>query len=167
MGRVSADDIGEFGEQLVAVELSRPVRRRSRCPLFRARHLGDKYPTVDFIVEVLLPSGLSGGFFFAQVKSTGHHRASVRPRLPVAVSKSRFNALVKLPAPTYVIGVDVNSERSYVVAAHKVRAAAVATISKAFNLRDDAVKSDLYREVRHYWQENRPTYFESRFVDAR
>jgi hypothetical protein len=39
-------------------------------PLFRAIHLGDKYPTVDFMVDALDAADYSRGFFFVQVTAS-------------------------------------------------------------------------------------------------
>ena len=70
MAKLATDQIGGFGELLAATDLSRPVKGRYKRPLFKPTHLGGKYPTVDFIVDVLAADATSLGFFFVQVKST-------------------------------------------------------------------------------------------------
>jgi hypothetical protein len=166
MFRLTADQTGDLGELVVAIDLSRPVRGRYRRPLFRATHLGGKYPTVDFIVDVLAADSTALGFFFVQVKST----ASAPPtgaRLPLtAVSAERYNQLAGIPAPTYLVGVDVTTETSYLVAAHRARKTPLTSITKAHPLRDDAVKIGLYREVLAFWKSSRPALQRTRFHDG-
>lgn len=159
------DQIGELAERIAAVDLTRPVRGLHERPLFRVAPLGGKYPTVDFLVDIVDDRDASIGFFFAQVKGT----ASADPlavRLRVEVYRDRYNALVRLPAPTFLIGVDVAAELSYLVAAHRPRTAKVSTIAKDYCLRDDAVKIRLYEEVLSYWEANRPALQRTQFKDV-
>ena len=76
MRTMTADQIGRFAELLAAAAMSRPVGGSYRRPLFRATHLGEKYPTVDLIVDLLGPKDVSRGFFFAQVKGTTAAKAT-------------------------------------------------------------------------------------------
>ena len=161
----STDLIGDFGELLAAVDLSRPVKGKYRRPLFKPSHLGAKYPSVDFIVDVLGPDFTSLGFFFVQVKSTSQ-AGDPRNRLPIQVEGEKFNSLARLPAPTYLIGVDMNSETSHIVAAHKPRSTAVSSITRRFRLCDDSTKIDLYKEVLEFWNANRPILQRTRFKDV-
>lgn len=159
------DQVGRLAELIVGRDLSQPVRGRYRRPLFRATSLCEKYPTADFIVDVLDRSDESLGFFFVQVKGT----ATVTPptaRLLIDVSVARFNRLVRLSAPTYLIGVDVIGEFSYIVAAHKARTAPVSSITRAFCLHDEDVTITLYREVLAFWKANRPILHQTRFKDV-
>jgi len=136
---------------------------RYRRPLFRATPLGDKYPTVDFLVDVLGSQDVSLGFFFVQVKGTAGPAAG--GRLPVQVSRDRFNLLARLPAPSYLIGVNVSAELSYVVAAHKPTKVHVSSVPKAYCLSDDAVRIVLYKEVLAFWKANRPMLQQTKFKD--
>ncbi len=139
MIELTGDQIGRHGELVAAGDLSRPVMGRYRRPLFRAAQLGEKYPTVDFLVDTLGRGDVSLGFFFVQVKATSE-AVEDDPRLPVDLPIDRFNRLVRMPAPTFVIGVDLNLERSYLVSAHKTRKTRVSSITKSYCLRDDRVK---------------------------
>jgi hypothetical protein len=159
------DQIGRLSELVAARDLSWPVRGRYKRPLFRATPLGDKYPTVDFLVDILDRKDASRGFFFAQVKGT----ASATPtqaRLPVEVKADRYNLLVRLPAPTFLIGVDVVAEKSYLVATPRARQIKVSSISKDYCLRDDAVKIGLYTEIIEFWRLNRPLLRKTRYRDV-
>jgi hypothetical protein len=132
--QLTTDQIGDFGELLAAVDLSRPVLGRYRRPLFKPVHLGGKYPAVDYIIDVLSTDSKPIGFFFAQVKSTSAASVSGE-RLSVTITKDRFNALAALPAPAYLIGVDTNAEISYIVAANRNVRADVPGILRAYNLK--------------------------------
>jgi hypothetical protein len=162
---LTSDQIGRLAELIAAKELSRPVMGRFRRALFRATALGDKYPTVDLIVDVLGRGAAPLGFFFVQVKGT----VTATPpasRLPVEMALDRFNRLVRLPAPTYMIGVDVLAEMAYLVAAHKPRKVPVSSITKSYCLQDDSVRIKLYREVLQFWKAYRPRLHRTAFKDV-
>lgn len=114
----STNSVGGFGENLAAVHLSRPVRANYQRPLFRPAHLGEKYPVVDFIVDVLDPSENSIGFFFVQVKSTSKAKAKSRT-LALDIELEKFNKLAGIPVPTFLIGVDTQTEHAFLIAAPK------------------------------------------------
>ena len=166
MAKLSKDQIGALGELLAAAELSRPVAGRFGRPLFRATSLGGKYPTVDFLVDLLAADDTTVGFFLAQVKATNVVTAPARERLSVTVSKRKFNELARLPVPTYLIGVDVRSETSYLVAARRIRPTPVYSITKAYNIADDSVKIALYEEVLSFWNAAKRINSQTRFTDA-
>lgn len=75
-------------------------------PFFRPRFLGDKYPTFDYIVEVV---DRPEYFFFVQVKGTTQGYTQSPHRLRVQVSQDDVNRMVACPAPTYVVGIDVTT----------------------------------------------------------
>lgn len=162
---MTSNQIGELAELFAAIDLTRPVGGRYQRPLFRATSLGGKYPTVDFLVDVVDEKDMAIAFFFAQVKGTGVARPS-DARLPVEVTRDRYNALVRLPAPTFLIGVDIHAEESFLVAAHRARRAKVSSIAKAYGLRDDAVRIRPYEEVLSYWDANRPALQRTQFKDV-
>lgn len=166
MAKLSTDQIGDLGELLAAADLSRPVAGRSGRPLFRATSLGGKYPTADFLVDLLAAADTTVGFFLAQVKATNLVTAPARMRLSVTVPKRKFNQLARLPVPTYLIGVDLRSETSYLVAAQRIRREPVYSITKAYNIGDDSVKIALYEEVMSFWNAAKHIAFHTRFTDA-
>lgn len=162
---LTREQIGRLAELIAATALSRPVRGHYRRALFRATALGEKYPTVDFIVDVLGPGDVSLGFFFAQVKGT---TAGVGPgrRLPIDVPLDRYHLLLRMPVPTFLIGVDVDAEASFIVAAHAPRAARISSITTAYDLGDDGVKIGLYGEVLDFWRSRRPARRRTGFKDV-
>ncbi len=161
---MTTDHIGRLSELIAAADLSRPVRGRFHRPLFRATPLGDKYPTVDFLVDLLDRSDESLGFFFVQIKGTLGPGSSNR-RLAIEVPIARFNRLARIPAPTYLIGVDLVQERSYLVSANRTRTSGVFSITKSYCLGEQSVKMDLYKEVLTFWNANRVVLTQSRFRD--
>jgi hypothetical protein len=165
MAVLTNDQAGRLAELIAATDLSRPVKGRVRRPLFRATFLGDKYPIVDILIDVLGRNDTSLGFFFAQVKGSTAVTAA-HARLPVGVKLDRFNQLARIPAPTYLIGVDLPAETAYLVAAHRPRKVGVSTITKVFCLRDDAVRIELHKEVLAFWAANKPVLQLTRFHDV-
>ena len=161
---LTSDQIGHIAEGAADADLSFPVSQPDERVIFKATYLGDKHPAVDFLVDILAPDAKSRGYFFAQVKGTT--RAIPATRIPIAVPADEFNRLVELPAPTYLIGVDVRSRSTYIVAAHSRRGTAVSSITRDFPLGRDAVKLALYDEVAEFWEVNRRKPWHTRFRDV-
>jgi Domain of unknown function (DUF4365) len=111
------DQIGRLGERIVETAFSRPVEKYQRN-LFRPTFLGDKYPSVDYLVDVVSASNETVGFFFVQVRSTIQEGTS-ETRLRIKVDAAKYRRLVALPIPTYLVGVDLNREAAFIVAAAK------------------------------------------------
>lgn len=164
MGILTTDQAGDLGELLAAADLSRPVRGRYNRPLFKPSFLGGKYPAVDYLIDILAPDNLSCGFFLVQVKSTERAKVGAQ-RLPINVETDKYNRIATLPAPAYLIGVDLNSERAYLVAAHRRRPSNVSSITKQFPLHSEKIKIDLYKEVVSFWKLNAPRLQTTRFKD--
>lgn len=98
---VAREDIGERGEWLFRLLMTELCGRSD--PFFRPRFLGDKYPTFDFIVEVVDQPSY---FFFVQVKATTLGYTTKGNRLRIQVSQDDINRMVACPAPAYVVGID-------------------------------------------------------------
>lgn len=160
---LTSDQIGKLAEYTAAMDLVWPLGRRARA-LFRATHLGEKHPTVDFLVEILGRRGQVRGFFFVQVKGTTRGSADA-VRLPVAISPDEFNRLVEYPAPTYVVVVDVFTGASYIAGAHLPRTSWISSVARDFPLRSDATRIALYREVARFWR-TQPTPMLTEFLDV-
>lgn len=149
--RLTADQIGDIGELLAALALSRPVMGRYRRPLFRPTHLGGKYPAADFLVDALDARGRCVGSFFVQVKSTRKGGGPRQRRLPVTADGDALDRLARLPAPAYLIGVDLNTEESYLAPVFARRRSPVYTISMRHPLSVERTRVRLFREVVDYW----------------
>jgi hypothetical protein len=103
MANMTADQIGHKAEVIVALHLSRLVGAPFQRLLFRSVHLGAKYPTADYLVDVLGTDRTHPGHFFLQVKGTGG-ASPTAPRLAIDVAADEFNRLVSFPAPVYLVG---------------------------------------------------------------
>lgn len=161
---LTPDQIGYIAEVATDEDFSTPVQDGQRV-LFRVTRLGDKYPTFDFLVDVLGPDHGPRGVFFVQVKGTTR-ATQATPRIPIAVGADDFNRMVEAPAPSYLVGVDVNRRATYIVAAHSRRRAQVSSITRAFPLGSDAVKLALYDEVAEFWKANGRKLWSTRFRDV-
>jgi hypothetical protein len=103
---VTTDDIGDRGQWTFCFLFTAPYGRAD--PIFRPRFLGDKYPTFDYIVEVV---DRPEYFFFVQVKSTTKGYTEHPPyRLKVQVSQTDVERMVACPAPAYVVGIDTTAD---------------------------------------------------------
>jgi hypothetical protein len=154
-----------LAEVVAEAALCRPVGHPYNRPVFRPVFLGDKYPTADFLVDVLDAHADPVGFFFAQVKGTANAPPTA-PRLTIDVTLDRFNRLASLTAPSYLIAVDVRAELVSLAAACRTRRTPVSSVTKAFSLADDAVRIGLYREVCSFWAAHRALRRTSRFRDV-
>lgn len=161
---MSSNQIGRRGEVLVESEFLRPVYHGWNRPLFRAIHLGDKYPIVDYIVDLLDARERTTGFFYVQVKATDRD-ASGRRRLPVRCDKLKYNALISLPIPTYLVGVNLFDDTLFVRAACRSRTQRLTSMTKSHSLATDSVKVTLYKEVRSYWKTHRIRMWKSALKD--
>lgn len=132
-------------------------------PIFRPQFLGDKWPTVDFIVELL---GAAGGvpYFFVQVRTTRAVFTSRKQRLKVGVPRQSLRRLGMLPAPTYVVGIDEIGEAGYIVSANGESSAQITSLPTLHPI-DHRRREQLWREVHDYWQARQMTGFRSAFTD--
>ncbi len=101
---MAREDIGERGQWQFCWLMTELCGRDD--PLFRPRFLGDKYPTFDYIVEVV---DRPEYFFFVQVKATTQGYTHAPHRLKVQVSQDDVDRMVACPAPAYVVGMDVSA----------------------------------------------------------
>lgn len=165
MTGITNEQIGRLAQLIAATDFSLEVGAPFNRPLFRAVALGDKYPVADLLVDTLDASDRPTGFFLVQVKGTRATQPHA-PRLPIDVPLERFNQLVRLPLPAYLVAVDVALGRSFLVGASRRRKRAVASVAKEFPLRQDSVKIALYRELMGYWATREGPRHTSEFHDG-
>jgi hypothetical protein len=158
---VATDDLGIRGEALAVLLLSDYCGRVE--PFFRLHFLGEKCPTVDYLVE-LVGSTSESGFFFIQVKTTaqGYTKDAAARRLKVQVSQQDVDRLVKYPAPTYVIGVDVTNRVGYILSVNEPRGR-IASLPTKYPI-NCANLELLWAEVRDYWASHDMILRDSRFL---
>jgi hypothetical protein len=154
---VTEDDVGNRGQDLLSLLLTDLCGRN--VPYFRPRFLGDKYPTFDFIVEVVDNPAF---FFFAQVKATTQGYTKKKGRLKVQVNQTDVDRMVACPAPTYLIGIDANRiGLGYLLSINEPRAR-IASLTTRFKI-DCSVLENLRDEVIEYWKSRDMVLKGSRF----
>lgn len=157
-----SDFIGTRGEAIFVQEIMNFCGRP--LPYFVAYHLGAKFPTADYLVE-LVDTDDTTAFFFAQVKTTRQGygtRKGGRSYLKITVDKDKINRLAHYPAPTYLFGIDEQMAVGYMVAIDKVRQHRISGIPTTFRV-DCVNLALLWQEVKAYW-DNHTISFTSKFT---
>jgi hypothetical protein len=160
---MSRDDIGTRGEAIFRVRITDPYGP-DRTPLFRPCHLGEKFPTLDFLVELVgLPEGREA-YFFVQVKATTRGLTRGQPaRLRVSVLQHDIDRMLVYPGPTYVLGVDCRTERAYIASVNGQAMGRIMGLPVKYPL-DATNMRMLWREVDGYWKRRNMILKRSRFA---
>lgn len=154
---MSKEDIGERGQWLFCHLLTELCGRDD--PYFRPRYLGDKYPTFDYIVELVDQPAY---YFFVQVRGTAQGYTKDPVRLKVQVSQEDVDRMVACPAPSYLVGMDVQTIGvGFLLSVNEPRGA-VASLTTDFRIDCDALRH-LRDEVDAYWSSRNMTLTGSRF----
>jgi hypothetical protein len=158
---VAADDIADRGHWLFCMLLTHRCPGRNE-PYFRPRFLGDKYPTFDYLVELV---GSEVYFFFVQVKSTrqGYRRGRGSRRLRVNVDREDVERMVASPIPAYVVGIDEPQEVGYLLSMNEPREEGLGGLP-ARHLLDCGNLELLWQEVRNFWASRNMVLTGSHFV---
>lgn len=142
------DVTGFRGEKIV--ELCLTDYQAFRKPLFRPGFLGDKWPAIDFYVELTAVPG-KRPYFFGQVKATTSKLTATSKNLSVSTKKEDIQRLLRIPGPTYILGVHEPSKRVFVRSVHTgVAVKAITRIPLTYELTSANLKK-LHDEVRDYW----------------
>jgi hypothetical protein len=155
------DAIGKRGESIVVNLLTRPNRNGE--PLFQPQFLGDKYPMIDFFVELLGVPTAPTPLFLVQAKTTTRGLTARERKLRIQVTPAQMNGLVAYPAPTYIIGIDDPAEQAYLFAAVAGGAPHLSSLPTTHPLHQTTLQS-LYNEVRLFWQTNPVIFRTSQFL---
>jgi hypothetical protein len=154
---VAREDIGERGQWLFCSLLTELCGRND--PFFRPRFLGDKYPTFDYIVEVVDNPAY---FFFVQVKATTQGYTAQEHRLKIQVDQEDIDRMVACPAPAYVVGMDVTTAgQGFLLSVNEPRDH-VASLTTRFRI-DCALLAQLRDEVIAFWSSRNMVLAGSRF----
>jgi hypothetical protein len=155
--KVAREDIGERGPWLFSLLMTDLCGRDD--PFFRPRFLGDKYPTFDYIVEVV---DRPEYFFFVQVKGTTLGYTVEEHRLRVQVTQDDIDRMIAYPAPTYVVGIDVDAIGvGFLLSVNEPRDN-VASLTTRFRI-DCGVLEQLRDEVIDFWSSRNMALTGSRF----
>lgn len=157
-----SNDIGKRGERIFTVLIGRYFDPNGY--LFDPIFLGDKYPTVDFYID-LLNYTVKKGFFFVSVKTTTQGYSSDNSKLKIQVSKEELKELVKYPIPVYLFGIDAVEEKGYFTCVNHIDTNTnLNGLPVEFELNKNAMNL-LYEEVKQFWDNNHSIYsFTSKFA---
>lgn len=155
---MSKDDIGDRGQWMFSLIMTELCGRDE--PFFRPRFLGDKYPTFDYILELVDQPEY---FFFVQVKTTTKGYTQNPVRLKVHVSQVDVDRMVACPAPAYVVGIDESSQKGYLLSVNEPRDH-VASLTTRFEI-GCTVLSELSDEVRQFWSTRTMVLAASKFKE--
>jgi hypothetical protein len=123
--------------------------------------LGDKWPAIDFYVEL---AGIADQtpYFFVQVKST--RAALTRRSIKVTTKKRDIDRLLQLPGPTYILGVHEPTQRVFIRSVHQgIPSRAITTIPLQHELNSNNLRK-LYDEICRFWLTVAYKPFTSEFV---
>ncbi len=96
---------------------------------------------------------MGDAYFFVQVKATKNGYTGTGPdeKLKVKVTKADIAKLKKVPAPTYVVGIDIVKECGFIVAITDETTASLSGITTKFRINCRVIKA-LWSEVDTYWR---------------
>lgn len=152
------DVIGKRGENIV--ELCLTEYSNFPAPLFDLTHLGDKWPVVDYYVELTTVPG-KRPFFFLQAKATS---TNLRKSLAISTSREDIAGLLEIPAPTYILGIHEPSKRVFIRSVHDgVAVKAITRIPVGYELTANNLKI-LHDEVVRFWRRRRHKPADSVFL---
>jgi hypothetical protein len=156
-----SNDIGSRGESIFGMLVSRYFDPFGF--LFKPIFLGEKYPTVDFYVDLLSYTDKKG-FFFASIKTTTQGYTADKTKLKVYISKEELRELSKFPVPVYIFGIDAIAEKGYFVCANDIDTDKnMNGISLKYPI-DRPHIIELWEEVKQFWVANSSIYtFTSKF----
>jgi hypothetical protein len=157
------DDIGNRGESIFEVRITDPYGP-SKEPLFRPYHLGEKFPTLDYLVELVGLPAARVAYFFAQVKATTQGITKKPPlRLRISVSQSDIDRMLIYPGPTYVFGIDSEKEQAYVASVNGTAMRPIQGLPVTYPL-NAANMRILWAEVEGYWKAKSMILDHSEFI---
>jgi hypothetical protein len=152
MPGIETESTGIVGEHAVVIMLTRV--RENGASIFRAALLGEKWPTTDVYVEVntdVFPRP----HFFIQVKTTEKPYLVNPKRLQIRVKRRDETRLLRIPAPTYVVGVKPGaallSYKGYIRAVFRRSPTAISSIRTSYPLSEPNLMR-LRDEVVEYWE---------------
>lgn len=140
--------IGSRGESIA--ELCLTDYRSFTRPLFRPGFLDGKWPTIDLYVE-LMAYRKKQLYFFCQVKATTTKLRATSTYLTVSTKSRDIERLLRIPGPTYILGVHEPTMRVFIRSVHTgMRNKTITRIPLTHEL-TSANLVKLRDEVRSFW----------------
>lgn len=142
------DVIGFRGEKIT--ELALTNFKDFKRPLFQIGFLGDKWPSIDFYVELNRVRG-KRPYFFVQTKATAGQITKRSQNLTISTTKKDIKRLLRIPGPTYLMGVHEPSRRSFIRSVHAgLPERAITRIPLSHELTSANLRI-LHTEVKEFW----------------
>lgn len=161
-----SDDIGGRGQAICYMLLTQFCGQSQ--PRFRPYFLGEKFPALDYLVELVGASDVTS-FFFVQVRATtlGYTKGKEGSRrLKIRVDRGDMQRLIRYPTPTYIVGIDERDERGYLLSVQHDSPAQIASLPTTFLL-DCQTLALLWDEVSAFWMQRDMRLLNSRFTASR
>lgn len=147
----TADDIGVRGESIFVTRITSPCGPYGE-PLFRPHFLGEKFATLDYLLE-LVGMKVGAAYCFVQVKATRLDLTRGRPhRLRVQLPRIDVERMIRYPAPTYLVGIHEPTEVAYIASVNEADCGPFASLRTDHSLNDPANLQRLWDEVLQYWR---------------
>ena len=140
--------VGKRGERIF--ELAMTNLNQFKMPLFNPGTLGDKWPGIDYYVELC---GVKDAvpFFFVQVKTT--QKEIDDQSLSIRVNKRNCENLFKITAPTYLAGVHEPTKRVFILSVNTQPSKGIYHIPLKYELTPETLEV-LHQEVLSFWKSN-------------
>ncbi|MEB3228006.1 MAG: hypothetical protein VKJ27_06450 [Synechocystis sp.] len=141
-----ANTIGRRGERIF--ELAMTNLNQFNIPRFNPGSLGEKWPGIDYYVELC---GVQNAvpFFFVQVKTT--QKLIGDKRLDIRVNKQNCESLFKITAPTYLAGVHEPTKRVFILSVNTRPSKGIYHIPLQYELTSKNLDI-LHQEVLSFWK---------------
>jgi hypothetical protein len=132
-------------------------------PWFDVVYLGEKAEAKDFMVNLIEPTSGDANFY-VQVKSTkqGYSGKGASRKLKADVDKEDIEKLKKVPAPTFVVGIEIIGECGFIVAITQATTGAIWGIPTKHRINCHLIKS-LWKEIDDYWNAKKMIATTSKF----
>lgn len=153
------DAIGDRGE--IIFELAVTDFSQFRFPLFRPAFLGEKWPTIDYYVELLgVPN--ASPFFFAQIKTTREPLHLPSDTLEIKIEQKKCARLFRVPGPTYLVGVHEPTQKAFILSIRTLSSQGIYRIPLTYELTPANLQL-LHQEVRDFWRSHPNKPLDSHF----
>lgn len=130
-------------------------------PLFTPGFLGDKWPSIDFYVELNCVRG-KRPYFFIQSKATKTNLTT--KHIKISMKRKDVERLLRIPGPTYILGIHEPSGRTFIRSVHTgIPRKAITRISLSNELTSENLEL-LHEEVIEYWKNSNHKPTSSQFT---
>lgn len=143
-----ANVIGDRGE--IIFELAVTHYQTFGYPLFKTVFLGEKWPIIDYYVQLSQVEDITP-FFFVQIKSTRNEIDNKTQTLSISTSKEQCEELFKMSAPTYIVGVHEPTQRAFIISVHTKLSRGIHRIPLKYELTPTNLMI-LHQEVCDFWR---------------